>query len=92
MVAFLIVEHGLLALWLQLLRLVGSRTWAQLPLGMWDLPGPGMELVSLALQGRFLTIGPPGKPLFVFNGIFRFFSCSIVSSANTNSFISSFPI
>ena len=29
---------------------------------MWDLAGPGIELVSLALQGRFLTTGPPGKP------------------------------
>ena len=29
---------------------------------MWNLPGPGTELVSLALQSRFLTIGPPGKP------------------------------
>ena len=24
---------------------------------------PGIELVSLALQGRFLTIEPPGKPI-----------------------------
>ena len=24
---------------------------------MWDLPGPGIETVSLALQGRFLTTG-----------------------------------
>ena len=31
-------------------------------LGMWDLAGPGIEPVSLALQGRFLTTGPPGKP------------------------------
>ena len=29
---------------------------------MWDLPGPGIELVSPALQGRFLTRGMPGKP------------------------------
>ena len=55
MVAFLVVEHRLLVLWIQLLRRVGSRTRAQLPLGMWDLPGAGMELMSLALQGRFLT-------------------------------------
>ena len=26
---------------------------------MWDLPGPGMEPVSSALAGRFLTTGPP---------------------------------
>ena len=35
---------------------------AQLLQGMWNLPGPGMELVRLALQGRFLTTRPPGKP------------------------------
>ena len=27
------------------------------------VPGPGIEMVSTALQGRFLTTGPPGKPL-----------------------------
>ena len=31
---------------------------------MWDLPGPGLEHVSLALAGRFLTTVPPGKPSF----------------------------
>lgn len=29
---------------------------------MWDLPGPGIELVCFALQGEFLTAGTPGKP------------------------------
>ena len=29
--------------------------------GMWDLPGPGIEPVSRALAGGFLTTGPPGK-------------------------------
>ena len=29
---------------------------------MWDLPGPRIEPVSLASQGRFLTTGPPQKP------------------------------
>ena len=28
---------------------------------MCDLPGPGLEPVSLALAGRFLTTAPPGK-------------------------------
>ena len=28
---------------------------------MWDLPGPGLEPVSLALAGGFLTTVPPGK-------------------------------
>ena len=40
--------------------------WAsQLP-GMWDLPGSGIEPVSLALQGGFLTKAPPGKSIFFF--------------------------
>ena len=29
---------------------------------MWDLPEPGMEPMSAALQGGFLTTGPPRKP------------------------------
>ena len=29
--------------------------------GMWDLPGPGLERVSPALAGGFLTTEPPGK-------------------------------
>ena len=28
---------------------------------IWDLPGPGLEPVSPALGGRFLTTAPPGK-------------------------------
>ena len=28
---------------------------------MWDLPGPGVEPVSPALAGGFLTTAPPGK-------------------------------
>ena len=30
---------------------------------MWDLPGPGLEPMSPALAGGFLTTAPPGKPL-----------------------------
>ena len=37
-------------------------TRAQLPCSMWDIPRPGIELVSATLQGGFLTTGPPGKP------------------------------
>ena len=34
---------------------------------MWDLPRPGLEPVSPALAGRFLTTEPPGKsPLISF--------------------------
>ena len=32
---------------------------------MWDLPGPGLEPVSPALAGGFLTTAPPGKPPMV---------------------------
>ena len=43
---------------------------------MWDLPRPGIELISLALQGRFLIHGPPGKsPIsFLKMTFFSFFS------------------
>ena len=33
---------------------------------MWDLTGSGMEPVFPALQGGFITTGPPGKLTFVF--------------------------
>ena len=59
---------------LLLLRSTGSRhagfsgcgTRASLLCGMWDLPGPGLEPMSPALAGGFLTIAPPGKPLSLF--------------------------
>ena len=35
--------------------------------GKWNLPRPGIELLSPALQGGFLTIGPPGKPSFSYS-------------------------
>ena len=34
-----------------------------MPCGMWNLPGLGIEPVSSALAGRFLTTEPPGKSL-----------------------------
>ena len=30
--------------------------------GIWDLPRPGMESMSPALAGGFLTTEPPGRP------------------------------
>ena len=33
---------------------------------MWDLPGPGLEPMSPALAGGFLTTAPPGKSLPIF--------------------------
>ena len=43
-------------------RLNSCGSQAQLLRGMWDLPGSGIELVSLALAGGFFTTEPPGKP------------------------------
>ena len=34
---------------------------------MWDLPGPGLEPLSPALAGGFLTTAPPGKPRKSYN-------------------------
>ena len=39
---------------------------AQMLPGMWDHPTPGIEPMSLALQGGFLTTGPPGKSYVLF--------------------------
>ena len=47
-------------------RLSSCGTRALLLCGMWDLPGPGIEPVSPALVGRFLTTVPPGKSLDLF--------------------------
>ena len=41
-------------------------TWAQLLRGMWDLPGPGIELIFPVLAGEFLTTRPPGTPTTCF--------------------------
>ena len=35
--------------------------WAELPLGVWDVPGPGIEPVIPALAGELSTTGPSGK-------------------------------
>ena len=34
--------------------------------GLWDLPGSGLEPVSPALAGGFLTTVPPGKPYLLY--------------------------
>ena len=36
---------------------------------MWDLPGPGLELMFPTLAGGFLTTVPPGKPQVCFEDI-----------------------
>ena len=43
-------------------RLSSCGTWAQLLRSMWDLPSPGLEPMSPALAGGFLTTSPPGEP------------------------------
>ena len=55
--ASLVAEHRL-----QTRRLSNCGSRAQLLRGMWYLPRPGLEPVSPALAGRFLTTAPPGKP------------------------------
>ena len=55
--ASLVVEHRL-----QTRRLSNCGSQAQLLRGMWDLLGPGLEPLSPALAGGFLTTAPPGKP------------------------------
>ena len=55
--ASLVAEHRL-----QTRRLSTCGSRAQLLRGMWNLPGPGLEPVSPALAGGFLTTAPPGKP------------------------------
>ena len=44
-------------------RLSSCGAWALLLHDMWDLPGPGLEPMSPALAGGFLTTVPPGKSL-----------------------------
>jgi len=58
--------HGLQQLWHtgSVLAAHGLRscdTRTQLLLGTWDLPGPGIKLVSPALAGRFFSTVSPGK-------------------------------
>ena len=43
-------------------RLSSCGARALLLRGMWELPGPGLEPLSPALAGGFLTTVPPGKP------------------------------
>ena len=59
--ASLVAEHRL-----QTRRPSNCGSRAQLLRGMWDLLGPGLEPVSPALAGGFLTTAPPGKPTDIF--------------------------
>ena len=67
--ASLVVEHRL-----QTRRLSSCGSRASLLRGTWDPPRPGLEPVSPALAGRFLTTAPPGKPFFlVLNSLKEYF-------------------
>ena len=76
--------------WLLLLRSRALDVWASVVVarglsscgarvlllhGMWDLPGPGLEPMSLAVAGGFLTTAPPGKSVVV---IFEGFLSALV--------------
>ena len=66
--ASVVAVYGLSSFGLQALEHSLSSCWAQAQLlhGMWDPPAPGIEPVSPALQDRFLTTRPPGKPSCIF--------------------------
>ena len=66
-----VAEHRL-----QMRRLSNCGSRAQPLRGMWDLPRPGLEPMSLALAGRFSTTAPPGKPE---KALISFRSVSLVS-------------
>ena len=66
MLASVVAVRGLWGAWASVVVVCGLNScdaWAQLFRGMWDLPGPGIKLVSPALIGGFLTTVPPGKSL-----------------------------
>ena len=73
-VTLVVASPGFSLLWLPLLQSSGFTGFrflglsscgsqAQLPHGIWNLPGPGIEPVSPPLAGGFLTIGSLGKSL-----------------------------
>ena len=68
--ASVVVARGLSSCgsWALERRLSSCGAWASLLSRMWDLPGPGLEPMSPALAGGFLTTAPPGKfppPAFI---------------------------
>ena len=73
-VVSLVLEHRFKGVWASAGVVHEHRScgaWAYLPHGMWDLPGPGIQPVSLALAGGFSATGPPGKTFFFFLNIVR---------------------
>ena len=68
-----VAAHGLSScgLWALDHRLSSCGAWALLLHGMWDIPGPGLEPMSPALAGGFLTTAPPGKLQYTHISFFR---------------------
>ena len=74
--ALVVVACGLSScdVWALERKLSSCGARAYLLRGMWDLSGPGLEPVSPALAGGFLTTVPPGKSLvdFFFFVVYHF--------------------
>lgn len=51
------MKHGFWGMWI----FSSCGTWVYLPRAMWTLPRPGIEPMSSALVGEFLTTEVPGK-------------------------------
>ena len=64
--ASVVVARGLSSCgsWAVECRLSSCDARAQLLCSMWDFPRPGLEPVSSALAGGFLTTAPPGKSCY----------------------------
>ena len=75
--ASVLVAHGLNSCGPRALehRLSSCGVRAQLLCSMWDLPGSGLEPVSPALAGGFLTTVPPGKSWLIFKLYFFLLLC-----------------
>ena len=59
---------------------------------MWDLPGPGLEPVSPASAGGFLTTAPPGKPDTLFIALLCHLLLSAISAERIKGKITVFLI
>ena len=59
--ASVVVAHRLRSCSFRTLEHIGSVVVAPLLRGMWDLPVPGIKLMSPVLSGRSFTTKPPGR-------------------------------
>ena len=56
-------------------RLSSCSIWTQLSHGMWDCSGSEIQPVSPALEGKFFTVEPLGKPSVFLFYFFLWFIC-----------------